>query len=111
MSYSEILVWATAAAEIAAAGWTLLGRFRRGSRAVVETAVAILLLLAGYPLAEVAICARVDAAGFLPRLAFLFVTWLPPLGLLLVAQLSPSRSLLLRGSATAALVAAFALNL
>jgi len=30
--------------------------------------------------------------GFMPQMAFIVVTWLPPLGLLLIAQLSPSQS-------------------
>ena len=50
------------------------------------------MLLAGYQITEVAICADVAAAGFLPRLAFLIVTWLPALGLLLIAQLRRPRS-------------------
>ncbi len=92
MDYSPILATVTAAFEIAAAGWVLATRFRAPSRGIIGTAGAILLLLAGYQLAEVAICANVTADGFLPRLAFILVTWLPPLGLLLIAQLRRPRS-------------------
>ncbi len=82
----------TAAFELLVAGWAFATRFKPGSRGVVGTTGAILLLLAGYQLAEVAICADVSASGFLPRLAFIIVTWLPPLGLLLIAQLRRPRS-------------------
>jgi hypothetical protein len=106
MSYSPILAVATAAFEIVVAGWAFTSRSKVESRAIIRTTTAILLLLAGYQLAEVAICADVAAAGFLPRLAFIIVTWLPPLGLLLVAQLRSPRSRVLRGSAHGMLAAA-----
>lgn len=106
MNYSPILAIVTAAFEIIVAGWALATRTEAGSRNVVHTTSAILLLLAGYQLAEVAICANVAAAGFLPRLAFVIVTWLPPLGLLLIAQLRQPRSRITRGSAYAMLAAA-----
>jgi len=93
MEYSPILAVVTAAFEIVVAAWAL-DRVRRirDERRVLVTTAAILLLLAGYQLAEVAICADVPASGFLPRLAFLIVTPLPPLGLLLIAQLRRPRS-------------------
>jgi hypothetical protein len=106
MEYSPILAVATAAFEIVAAGWALTMKSERRTRGVLRTTGAILLLLAGYQIAEVAICADVVAAGFLPRLAFLIVTWLPPLGLLLVAQLRRPRSSALYGSAFVMLAAA-----
>ena len=106
MDYSPFLAIATATFEVLVAGWAFTTRLRPGSRAVVGTTGAILLLLAGYQIAEVAICADVGAAGFLPRLAFLLVTWLPPLGLLLVAQLRRPRSRLLYGAAYGMLAAA-----
>jgi len=93
MDYSPVLGIATAAFEIVAAGWALAGLKRgRQDRRIVRTTSAILFLLASYQVAEVAICADVVRAGFLPRLAFLIVTWLPPLGLLLIAQLRRPRS-------------------
>lgn len=104
MGYSPILAVATAGFEIVAGGWALT--VRAGSRSVRYTTGAILLLLAGYQLTEVAICADVAAAGFLPRLAFLIVTWLPPLGLLLIAQLRRPRSRPLYGVACTMLAAA-----
>ena len=96
MNYSPILGVATAAFEVIVAGWAL-NSLRRGpgERRIVWTTSAILVLLAGYQISEVAICANVAGAGFLPRLAFIIVTWLPPLGLLLIAQLRRPRS---RGS-------------
>ena len=111
MSYSPTLALATAAFEIAVAFWTLMviARLPSGAtqregarphdglppvhyRPVGRTTVAILLLLAGYQVAEVAICANPAASGALPRLAFAVVTGLPPLGVLLVAQLHRPRS-------------------
>jgi hypothetical protein len=94
MEYSPTLAVGTAAFEIIAAGWAFaLARSRgRGGRAVPFTTGLVLLLLAGYQLTEVAICADVAAAGFLPRFAFIIVTWLPALGLLLIAQIRRPRS-------------------
>jgi hypothetical protein len=105
MEYSPILAVATAAFEILAGAWalSLVRSSRIGSRSIPATTGAILLLLAGYQLTEVGICADPTAAGFLPRLAFLVVTWLPPLGLLLVAQIARPRSRLFRAAAGAML--------
>ena len=83
--------------------WALRGP---GERRIVRTVSAILLLLAAYQIAEVVICADVTAAGFTPRLAFVIVTWLPPLGLLLIALLSCPRSRTVTGSAYGMLAAA-----
>jgi len=100
MEYSPVLAIVTAAFEIVVAAWALdrVRRTRDGRRVLVTTS-AILLLLAGYQLAEVAICADVTAAGFAPRLAFIIVTWLPPLGLLLISQLRRPRSRVTSGAA------------
>jgi len=106
MEYSPVLAMATAAFEIVVAGWALAMRGEPGARGVLQTTSAILLLLAGYQIAEVAICADVAAAGFLPRLAFIIVTWLPPLGLVLIAQLRRPRSTSLVATASAMLAAA-----
>ena len=103
MNYSPILAIVAAAFEIIVVGWALWGP---GERGVVRTTGAILMLLAAYQLAEVAICSNVAAAGFLPRLAFVIVTWLPALGLLLIAQLRQPRSRIFGGSAYAMLAAA-----
>jgi len=101
MGYSPTLAVGTAAFEIIAAGWAFaLARTKgRGDRAVAFTTGVILFLLAGYQLTEVAICSDVAAAGFLPRLAFIIVTWLPALGLLLIAQIRRPRSRALYGCA------------
>lgn len=119
MEYSPILAVATAVFEVIVAGWVLAFRPRGTAagetgcriglsdrRAIARTTGAILLLLAGYQITEVVICADVGAAGFLPRLAFLVVTWLPALGILLIAQLRRPTSRILYGSALAMLVAA-----
>jgi hypothetical protein len=94
MDYSPTLAVGTAGFEIIAAGWAfaLARRRRSGRRAIPLTTGLVLLLLAGYQLTEVAICADVGTAGFLPRLAFIIVTWLPALGLLLVAQIQQPQS-------------------
>jgi hypothetical protein len=84
MTYSPVLAMVTAAFEIAAAVWVLRGP---GRRAILSTTGAILLFLAGYQIIEVAICSAAPGYGFLPRLAFMAVSWLPPLGILLVALL------------------------
>lgn len=103
MDYSPILAVVTAAFEIVIAVWAFRGP---GQRSIVRTASALLLLLAAYQIAEVAICANVTAAGFTPRLAFVIVTWLPALGLLLIAQLLRPRSRAFTASAYAMLAAA-----
>jgi hypothetical protein len=89
VSYSPVLAAVTAALEVAAAIWALSCGRRRPS---IRTIAMILVFLAGYQVTEVAVCASIGAAGFLPRLAFLVVTWLPPLGVLLVVQLQAIRS-------------------
>lgn len=115
MSYSPTLAVATAGFEIIVAAWAFtlfLGRQKNGrhldrqQRWIAGTTGLILLLLAGYQLTEVAICANAASAGFLPRLAFIIVTWLPALGLLLVAQMyrpaSRTRFLIAGGMVAAA---------
>ena len=96
-------VYVARAFEIIVAVWALRGP---GERSIVRTASALLLLLAAYQIAEVAICANVTAAGFTPRLACIIVTWLPALGWLLIAQLLRRRSRTFTGSAYAMLAAA-----
>ena len=103
MDYSPGLAIATALFEITVAVWALRGP---GERSIIRTTGAILLLLATYQITEVSICANPAAAGFLPRLAFIAVTWLPPLGLLLIAVLHRPRSRLAYGSAYSMLAAA-----
>ncbi len=103
MHYSPILGVATAAFEVAVAVWALSGP---GRKDVVRVTSAILILLAGYQMTEVLICTADSSYGFLPRLAFIDVTWLPPLGLLLAARLFAPRSRVANGAAYAMLAAA-----
>ena len=103
MDYSPGLALATALFEIAVAVWALRGP---GDRSIIRTTAGILALLASYQLIEVGICANSAAAGFLPRLAFIAVTWLPPLGLLLIAKLHRPRSRMAYGNAYSMLAAA-----
>ncbi len=103
MDYSPGLSIATATFEITVAIWALRGP---GNRSIIRTTAAILLFLAGYQIFEVGICANSAASGFLPRLAFIDVAWLPPLGLLLIAKLQRPRSRLTYGNAYAMFAAA-----
>lgn len=89
MTYSPILAIGTAIFEVSVAVWALRGP---GRRPIIRTTSAILLLLAAYQIVEVLVCSRAPVYGFMPQMAFIVVTWLPPLGLLLIAQLSPSQS-------------------
>jgi len=103
MDYSPGLALATALFEIAVAVWALRGP---GDRSIIRTTAGILALLASYQIIEVSICANSAGAGFLPRLAFIAVTWLPPLGLLLIAKLHRPRSRMAYGNAYSMLAAA-----
>lgn len=85
MTYSPTLAIATAIFEISIAVWALRGP---GRRPIIRTTSAILILLAAYQMVEVLVCSRAPIYGFMPQMAFIVVTWLPPLGLLLIAQLS-----------------------
>lgn len=89
MTYSPILAIGTAVFEVSVAIWALRGP---GRRPIIRTTSAILLLLAAYQIVEVLVCSRAPMTGFMPQMAFIVVTWLPPLGLLLIAHLSPSQS-------------------
>jgi len=95
--YSPALAVATGIFEFAAALWTLT---RRGRKRFLQPAAALLLLLAGYQFAEVAVCTG-SAAQVWSRWAFFDITWLPPMGIWLVAALGFSG---LRGPRIFALV-------
>jgi len=84
MPYSPTLAVATAGFELAAAAWVLTGP---GRKELLRTSAAILVFLAGYQVVEAVLCTMAPRSEFLPRLAFLVVTWLPPLGLLLASFL------------------------
>ncbi len=51
----------------------------------------MLLLLAAYQILEIIICTVSQKNIFLLQMAFITVAWLPPTGILLVAQLYPSK--------------------
>jgi len=94
MDYSPVLSVCTAILEIIAGLWVLRGS---GRKPVLRTTALILFLLAAYQLVEAVFCTGLlpSTGSLLPRLAFIVVAWLPPTGLLLVAQLYPTTSPLL----------------
>lgn len=96
MTYSPVLAIGTAVFELVSAAWVLAGP---GRKAVLRTTAAILLFLAGYQIVEIGICSLAPGQSFLPRLAFMVVTWLPPLGILLVSLLLGSGARTARRSA------------
>jgi hypothetical protein len=78
--YSPTLSILTAALEIGLAIWA----FRSpGRQDILRTTGLLLLVLAGYQVAEVFICAE-PSRRFLAALAFVDIVWLPPLGLWLL---------------------------
>ncbi|MBN2386248.1 MAG: hypothetical protein JXB85_04455 [Anaerolineales bacterium] len=88
--YDPTLALVTAAIEVGAAVWTLRGP---GRKPILYTTGSILFFLAAYQIIEAIFCTGNPATlGFLPRLAFMVVAWLPPMGLLLVAHLYPTRT-------------------
>lgn len=102
VGYSPVLALVTGIYEVAIAVWALRGT---GERRVLRVTALILALLGTYQFLEVLICANPAAAGFLPRLAFITVTWLPPLGLVLIARLSRPQLRTFHVSATCMLAA------
>jgi len=85
MDYSPLLAVVTALIEIVAGIWTLRGP---GRRHILRTSGVMLFLLAGYQIAEAVLCTLSPTSAVIPQLAFIIVTCLPPLGLILAAQLS-----------------------
>ncbi|MBN2206841.1 MAG: hypothetical protein JW742_05510 [Candidatus Aminicenantes bacterium] len=85
--YSPLLAVASGVMEFAAAVFALLSPGRK--RILLPTAL-LLLLLAGYQFAEVAVCASPEVTLF-SRLAYFDITWLPPLSLLLMTRLVAPR--------------------
>jgi len=86
LAYSPTLSIATAAFELTAAAWVLRAQ---GRREVLRTVAATLVFLAGYQLLEVFVC-HAPHETLWGRAAFADVVWLPPLGWLLLLQLSRS---------------------
>lgn len=105
--YSPLLAVFTGIFEIFAAAWALIGP---GRKRVLQPIGLLLLLLAGYQFAEVAVCANPRQIWF-SRLAFFDTTWLPPLGLWLAYQLTDFRSLGLKLIPLGYFGFGFALNL
>jgi hypothetical protein len=87
-TYTPYLSIITAAFEIAAGVWVLRGS---GDKKIIRPAALILFFLAGYQVLELIVCHNVATSGFLSRLAFADVIWLPPLGVLLIHNLSGSK--------------------
>lgn len=86
--YSPALGIITASLEVLGALWILT---RNHHKTFYKTTAALLLLLAGYQFFEVLICTgKPESRLWLSRLAFLDVTWLPPLCLVLLAQIEKS---------------------
>jgi hypothetical protein len=108
MTYSPLLAIVTGALEFAAALW-VFGRLDRGRRRILLPTGLIFLLLAGYQFAEVAVCARPEAK-LLSQLAYFDITWLPPIGLWLLAELARPKMRWLRVVALIDIVAAAALS-
>ncbi len=79
--YSPVLSLVTAAFELGAAGWIFTLAIDKRVRNLL---IGLLVVLAGYQLAEIWVCASTDDP-FRARLALVDVTWLPVLGLQLVA--------------------------
>ena len=88
MNYSPILSIITALFEILAAMWALMGS---GRKKIIYTSSALLLLLAAYQILEVVICTAPQSSMFFSRLAFIVIAWLPPVAVLLIALLFPTK--------------------
>lgn len=97
MGYSPILAIVTGGLEIVAAAWVFSG-LSRGRKRILRPVGTILLLLAGYQFAEVLVCGR-PGLKLWSVLAYLDITWLPPLGLWLTARLSGFASVPARAAA------------
>jgi len=106
MEYSPVLAVATALIEIWAGVWTLRGP---GRKHILRTAAVMLFLLAGYQIAEAVLCTLSPTSTAIPQLAFIIVTCLPPLGLVLAAQLSSPEARWMRITAFTMLSAGMAI--
>ncbi len=83
-AYTPVLSIVTAAFETAAAVWTFAGR---GRKRITALCGVVLLLLAGYQVAEAFACSNA-AWSLAARIGFLDILWLPALGVFLVLRLS-----------------------
>jgi hypothetical protein len=84
VEYSPILALATGIFECVLAFFAL---FSPGRKRILHPVALLLLLLAGYQFAEIAVCSHPDNLLF-TRVAFFDITWLPPVALWLLFQLS-----------------------
>jgi hypothetical protein len=82
--YLPLLAILTGLFEAAAAVFALLSP---GRKRILHPVALLLLLLAGYQFAEVAVCSSPGRLLF-ARVAFFDITWLPPAGLWLLGQLA-----------------------
>jgi hypothetical protein len=89
MRYSPLLAVLTGLVELGAGIWVILG-LRFGRKRILIPQAMIFVLLAGYQFAEVAVCGQAENQIW-TQLAFFDITWLPPLGLWLAAQLCSPR--------------------
>ncbi len=83
--------------ELGAGIWIFLG-LRFGRKRILFPLGMIFVLLAGYQFAEVAVCGHLEQQIW-TQLAFFDITWLPPLGLWLAAELSAPRNRWLKTAA------------
>lgn len=105
-SYSPLLSLATGAFEVAVAVWA----WRSPGRRELLLPVALLLLaLAGYQFLEVLVCGA-PSDPLWPRLAFVDVVWLPPLGMWIVLVAAAPRQRTVRRLVQATFVAAAGLS-
>lgn len=81
--YSPLLAILTGLFELSVAAWALNSP---GRKSILRPVAVILILLAGYQFAEVAVCSRPENLLY-SRIAFLDITWLPPVGIWLVFRL------------------------
>ena len=92
--YSPILAAVTGVLEVLAAVFTLRSP---GRKQILRPVALILLFLAAYQFAEVAVCANPSILP-LSRLAYFFVAWLPPIALRLVVILDARKGKVLRAA-------------
>jgi len=102
-----LLAVVTGVLELGAAVYVFFG-VRSGRKNILRPVGLILLFLAGYQFAEVAVCSHMEKKIW-TQLAFFDITWLPPLGLGLAARLSAPRNRWMKTAAAFdfALAAAF----
>lgn len=109
MEYSPGLALLTGLLEAAAAAWIFLTP-SLGRKRILQPIALILLLLAGYQFAEVTVCFRPENLLY-SRLAFLDITWLPPLGLWLCAEMAFPKQRWLTAAAWADIALALGLSI